>query len=60
MDGQLGVNGENSAMPCLLKQFLELGHPDSLTDESGVERKTSLKVLKVLKNFIICHRRHTW
>lgn len=46
MDGQLGVNGENSVVPCLLEQFLELGHPDSLTDESEVKSKASLKVLK--------------
>lgn len=46
MDGQLGVDGENSVVPCLLQQFLELGRPDSLTDESEVKSKTSLKVLK--------------
>lgn len=46
MDGQLGVNGENSVVPCLLEQFLELGNPDSLADESEVKSRASLKVLK--------------
>ena len=44
MDGQLGVSGENSAVPCLLKQFIELDSPDSLTDESEIKSKVSLKV----------------
>lgn len=49
MDGQLGVNGENSVVPRLLEQFLELGNPDSLI-EPEVKSKASLKVLK---NFVI-------
>lgn len=44
MDGQLGFNGENSAVPCLLKKFIELDSPDSLTDESEIKSKVSLKV----------------
>lgn len=46
-DGQLGVSGENSATPCMLKQFLELGSPQSLADESQAERKRPLKVRKI-------------
>nr|XP_048331097.1 ultraviolet-B receptor UVR8 isoform X2 [Ziziphus jujuba var. spinosa] len=45
--GQLGVNGENSVVPCLLEQFLELGNPDSLADESEVKSRASLKVCSV-------------
>jgi hypothetical protein len=44
MDGQLGVSGDNSTVPCLLKQFIELASPDSLTDESETKSKVPLKV----------------
>lgn len=44
MDGQLGVSGENSAVPCLLEQFVELASPDSLTDESETKSKVPVKV----------------
>ncbi|KAL0012254.1 hypothetical protein SO802_007362 [Lithocarpus litseifolius] len=39
--------GENSAVPCLLKQFIELDSPDPLTDESEIKSKVSLKVCSV-------------
>lgn len=42
MDGQLGLNGENSSVPCFLERFLELGAPNSLAEES--ENRTPLKV----------------
>lgn len=45
-DGQLGFDGGNSATPCLLKQFLELESPESLTEESGSKSKGSLKVCR--------------
>lgn len=38
MDGQLGVNGENSLVPCLLEQFLDVG--------SATESEVPLKVLE--------------
>ncbi|XP_043705008.1 ultraviolet-B receptor UVR8 [Telopea speciosissima] len=38
--GQLGLNVENSMVPCFLEQFLELGVPD----ESNANSKTLLKV----------------
>lgn len=44
MDGQLGFDGENSAVPCLLEQFLKLGNPYSLTDESETKTNSSIKV----------------
>lgn len=44
MDGQLGVSGENSAVPCLLEQFVELASPDSVTDESETKSKAPPKV----------------
>lgn len=44
MDGQLGLNGENSSVPCLLERFLELGTPDSLAEESNSENRIPLKV----------------
>lgn len=45
--GQLGVSGDNSTVPCLLKQFIELASPDSLTDESETKSKVPLKVTSV-------------
>ncbi|KAI7993886.1 Ultraviolet-B receptor UVR8 [Camellia lanceoleosa] len=47
MDGQLGIDGEHVLVPCLLEQFLELGHPDSFRDESESDIRTSLKVSSV-------------
>lgn len=55
MDGQLGINGEDSpdintdysSVPCLLNKFLELHPPDSSADTSE-EGKASLKVLYIL------------
>lgn len=55
MDGQLGINGEEShdneyvvgdysLVPRLLKNFLELHPPDSSSGVSEAEGKTSLKV----------------
>lgn len=44
MDGQLGVSGENSAVPCLLEQFVGLASPDSQTDELETKSKVPLKV----------------
>lgn len=55
MDGQLGINGEdshdksntdgdNSLVPCLLNKFIELHLPDSSTGMSEAEGKASLKV----------------
>jgi len=56
MDGQLGINGEeshdneyaigeNSLVPCLQNKFLELHPPDSSsTGVSEAESKTSLKL----------------
>ncbi|PSR91267.1 Ultraviolet-B receptor like [Actinidia chinensis var. chinensis] len=45
--GQLGVNGEHALVPCLLDRFLELGSPDSFTDESEANSRTPLKVSSV-------------
>ncbi|XP_031737283.1 ultraviolet-B receptor UVR8 isoform X2 [Cucumis sativus] len=45
--GQLGFDGGNSATPCLLKQFLELEPPESLTEESGSKSKGSLKICDI-------------
>lgn len=45
--GQLGVNGENSLVPQLLEQFLGLGSPNSLKDESERKNETPLKVCSV-------------
>ena len=39
MDGQLGLNGENSFAPQLLERFLELGSPDQSKDELDLEIK---------------------
>ncbi|KAK3023139.1 hypothetical protein RJ639_043978 [Escallonia herrerae] len=44
MDGQLGVNGNNSLLPRLLEGFLELGSPASFMDGSETKSKTPLKV----------------
>lgn len=55
MDGQLGINGEDShnrkytdgdysVVPCFLNKFLELHPPDSSTLVSETEDKASLKV----------------
>lgn len=40
MDGQLGLNGENSLVPCFLERFLELG----IAEESNSENRIPLKV----------------
>ncbi|PON67822.1 Regulator of chromosome condensation [Parasponia andersonii] len=47
MDGQLGFDGENSAVPCLLEEFLKLGNPDSVTDDSETKTHSSLKVCSI-------------
>ncbi|XVF48549.1 hypothetical protein PTKIN_Ptkin03bG0199400 [Pterospermum kingtungense] len=49
MDGQLGVNGENSLTPQLLEQFLELGSPGQSKDEldSEIKSKAPLKICGV-------------
>ncbi|CAK9184885.1 unnamed protein product [Ilex paraguariensis] len=47
MDGQLGLNAENSLVPRMLEGFLELGSPNSLMDESGTSSRTPLKVSAV-------------
>lgn len=44
MDGQLGVSGENAAVPCLLEEFVDLASPDPLTDKSATKSKNPLKV----------------
>lgn len=44
MDGQLGFNGDNSAVPIMMEQFLELQSPDRSRDNSEVKHKESLKV----------------
>lgn len=46
IDGQLGLNGENSLTPQLLERFLELGSPDQSMDEldSEINSKAPLKV----------------
>lgn len=43
MDGQLGLNGEHSLVPCMLDRFLELGS-DYFDDESEANSRTPLKV----------------
>uniref|UniRef100_A0A1D1Y8M3 Putative E3 ubiquitin-protein ligase HERC2 n=1 Tax=Anthurium amnicola TaxID=1678845 RepID=A0A1D1Y8M3_9ARAE len=46
--GQLGQGEENSLVPCLVEQFLELGPPGSLTDETNANHeKVPLKVSSV-------------
>lgn len=44
MDGQLGFDGENSAKPCLLEQFLNTSSPDSSTHDSEIKSKTANRV----------------
>lgn len=44
MDGQLGVDSENSLVPIFLDEFLGLVSPRSLENQSDSERKTQLKV----------------
>lgn len=57
MDGQLGIDGEHVLVPCLLEQFLELGHPDSFRDELESNIRTSLKVYILI--FVLCLKRTT-
>lgn len=45
--GQLGLNGENSSVPCVLERFLELGSPRSLSKELYSKDKASLKVCSI-------------
>ncbi|CAK7353186.1 unnamed protein product [Dovyalis caffra] len=47
MDGQLGVSGENYSMPHLMEQFLELGSPVSLIDQSESKSKGPLKICSI-------------
>ncbi|KAK3435824.1 hypothetical protein EUGRSUZ_C00552 [Eucalyptus grandis] len=47
MDGQLGVEGDNSAVPCLMSEFNELAFPKSSTNESEMNSKAPLKVCSV-------------
>ncbi|KAI6682282.1 hypothetical protein NL676_036163 [Syzygium grande] len=47
MDGQLGASGDNSAVPCLMNEFNELASPKSMTNESEMNSKASLKVCSV-------------
>eukprot|EP00262_Sarcandra_glabra_P017100 TRINITY_DN5753_c0_g2_i1.p1 TRINITY_DN5753_c0_g2~~TRINITY_DN5753_c0_g2_i1.p1 ORF type:complete len:500 (-),score=104.60 TRINITY_DN5753_c0_g2_i1:294-1793(-) len=42
----LGLNTENSSVPCFLERFLDLGSPESLTEESN-DSKASLKICSV-------------
>ncbi|CAM8955557.1 unnamed protein product [Rhodiola kirilowii] len=42
--GQLGIDGDNSLVPRLLDDFLELGSPGPLTGESETKSKKPLKV----------------
>lgn len=66
MDGQLGINGEDShdsigdksLVPCILNKFLELHPPDSSADTPEEGSKSSLKVLLKL-NCIRCVLRYT-
>ncbi|OVA20253.1 Regulator of chromosome condensation [Macleaya cordata] len=43
----LGHDSDNSIVPCFLEKFLELGSPDSLTDESNKDKNTPLKVRSI-------------
>ncbi|XP_030448581.1 ultraviolet-B receptor UVR8 [Syzygium oleosum] len=45
--GQLGASGDNSAVPCLMNEFNELASPKSMTNESEMNSKASLKVCSV-------------
>lgn len=45
--GQLGVEGDNSAVPCLMSEFNELAFPKSSTNESEMNSKAPLKVCSV-------------
>ncbi|XP_041019282.1 ultraviolet-B receptor UVR8 isoform X1 [Juglans microcarpa x Juglans regia] len=45
--GQLGVDGDNATVPCLLQHFIELASPDTLTDESETKSRVPLKVCSV-------------
>ncbi|MCL7024938.1 hypothetical protein MKW94_029355 [Papaver nudicaule] len=48
MDGQLGLDVENSLVPCFMEKFLALVSPHSLTtDEPNVEEKEPLKVCSI-------------
>ncbi|KAK1550571.1 hypothetical protein Q3G72_021210 [Acer saccharum] len=47
MDGQLGLSGDNSAVPRLVEQFNELGSPDSLTHEMETKPKAPIKICSV-------------
>ncbi|GKV03441.1 hypothetical protein SLEP1_g15737 [Rubroshorea leprosula] len=47
MDGQLGNSGENSVVPSLIDQFLELGSPHLPTDELETKNKAPHKVCVV-------------
>uniref|UniRef100_A0A2P2KSG4 Uncharacterized protein MANES_03G058900 n=1 Tax=Rhizophora mucronata TaxID=61149 RepID=A0A2P2KSG4_RHIMU len=42
-----GYNAYNSAVPCLVEQFLELGSSESFTDKSETRTKAQLKVSSV-------------
>lgn len=44
MDGQLGFSGDNSVVPCVIEQFLELGSSDSLAVESKTNQKAPIRV----------------
>ncbi|KAJ4825087.1 hypothetical protein Tsubulata_035202, partial [Turnera subulata] len=47
MDGQLGTSGENSAVPHLMDQFLDLRSPSSLQDDSETNSGAPLKICSV-------------
>lgn len=51
MDGQLGVGGDNSAVPCLMSEFNELAFPKSSTNESEMNSKAPLKVSNIVYIF---------
>lgn len=44
MDGQLGFDGNNAVVPRMIEQFLTLGAPDSLEDDSKTNHKEPIKV----------------
>lgn len=44
MDGQLGIDGENFAVPRLVPQFHELSRSDSLADELNTKPVEPIKV----------------
>ncbi|KAG9449159.1 hypothetical protein H6P81_009124 [Aristolochia fimbriata] len=60
----LGVLEENSSYPCFVKQFLELGSPKTLTNESNSGTKGPLKVCSVkaggMMSFAIDNQGSLW